>query len=69
MLTQMIRLIFRRTKFDPDCTSSSSAENKEATFAKRTSNALSLSIDTLKPKFGDVPNHFMAMIPLYSWQT
>ncbi|KAJ9696435.1 hypothetical protein PVL29_008586 [Vitis rotundifolia] len=68
MMTQMIRLIFR-TEFDPDCTSSGSAANKEATFAERTSKALSLSIDTSEPEFGDVPNDFMAMRPPYSWQT
>ncbi|KAJ9701076.1 hypothetical protein PVL29_006431 [Vitis rotundifolia] len=69
MLTQMIRLIFRRTEFDPDCTSSGSAANKEATLAERTSNALSLSIDTSESEFGDVPNRFIAMRPPYSWQT
>ena len=69
MLTQMIRLIFRRTEFDPDCTSSGSAANKEATLAERTSNALSLSIDTSESEFGDVPNRFIAMRPPHSWQT
>ncbi|KAJ9701525.1 hypothetical protein PVL29_006749 [Vitis rotundifolia] len=69
MLTQMIRLIFRRTEVDPDSTSSGSAANKEATLAERTSNALSLSIDTSESEFGDVPNRFIAMRPPYSWQT
>ena len=69
MLTQTIRLIFKRIEFDLDCTSSSSAANKEVTLAERTSNAFFLGIDSSKPKFGDVSNRFIAMTPPYSWQT